>query len=81
MLECGKNYRGTLTEKCLTCNQIDTEEHRLNECVKLIDRNFVTNDKKIPFDTIYSTNVNLIREIIPRINLVWNVHSGHGMYS
>ena len=47
MLVCG-----TLNEKCLTCNQINTEEHRLNECMKYLDNNFATSDKKIPFDTI-----------------------------
>ena len=28
MLKCGKNFKGTLNEKCLTCDTIDYEEHR-----------------------------------------------------
>ena len=45
MLECGKNFRGTLNEKCFkTCNQVDTQEHRLNECMKYLDNNFASSD-------------------------------------
>ena len=27
MLECGKNFKGTMNEICLNCNTRDTEEH------------------------------------------------------
>ena len=30
MLECGKNYKGTLPLTCTICNSINDEEHRLN---------------------------------------------------
>ena len=65
MLVCG-----SLNEKCLTCNQINTEEHRLNECMKYLDNNFATSDKKIPFDTI-SWRMKSYPE-------AWNVQSGRG---
>ena len=78
MLECGKNYRGTLTEQCTTCNQNDTEEHRLNSCTKYEDTNYLNDPEKIPFDTIFLSNVESLRTIIQRIESVWNVKSGHG---
>ena len=78
MLECGKNFRGTLTERCITCNTIDNEEHRLNECTKYSHNNYVDTNEKIPFKTIYTTNVESIRTLIHRIDTVWNVSSGHG---
>ena len=78
MLECGKNFRGTLAEKCITCDVTDNEEHRLNKCTKYSDINHIDNIEIIPFDTIYSTNVESLHKIIYRIGTVWNVRSGHG---
>ena len=78
MLECGKNFRGTLPEQCITCNEIDTEEHRMNVCTKYININHFHDDKKLPFDTIFSSNVESLRAIIQKIEKVWNVSSGHG---
>ena len=34
MLECGKNFKGTIPEICQTCKKEDNENHRLNECIK-----------------------------------------------
>ena len=30
MLKCGKNFKGTISKMCSTCNCPDDEEHRLN---------------------------------------------------
>ena len=78
MLECGKNFRGTLAVKCITCNEIDNEEHRLNKCSKFIDINHIDKNEKIMFETVYSTNVESLRTVIRRIETVWNVRLGHG---
>ena len=32
MLECGNNFKGTMSEICHKCNALDYEDHRLNEC-------------------------------------------------
>ena len=37
MLECGANFKGTMNHKCVTCDAVDNEEHRLNHCLKLKD--------------------------------------------
>ena len=66
MLECGKNFRGTITEKCVTCNESDDEEHHMNDT------------EIIPFDTIFSSDLDLLRIIFDKIDSVWNVRTGHG---
>ena len=81
MLECGKNFRGTLAERCITCDEIDNEEHRLNKCIKYTDINHIDCNERVLFDTVYSVNVESLRTIIRRIDTVWNVQSGHGTIS
>ena len=78
MLECGINYKGTLTTQCTTCDTTDNEEHRLNSCIRYENVNFYHSEDEIPFDTIYSTNIDQLKEIISRISQVWNVRTGHG---
>ena len=78
MLECGKNYKGTRSEQCITCKSDDTEEHRLNNCLKFSNINYSNCNEKLPFDTVFSTNVEKLRTIIQRIETVWNVKTGHG---
>ena len=73
-----KLLNGTLSDNCLTCNTADSEEHRLNVCTKYLETNFLFENEKIPFDTVFSTNVELLRNIIERIGKVWNVKTGHG---
>ena len=60
---------------------IDNEENRLNECGRYVDHNFSACDEKIPFDTIFLTDVEQLRKIIRRIDQTWNVRSGHGTMS
>ena len=78
MLECGINYKGTLSNECTICKTIDDEEHRLNSCIRLREINFYDNDDKIKFDTIYSTDIQQLRQILSRVSQVWNVKTGHG---
>ena len=78
MLECGKNFRGTITEKCVTCNESDDEEHRLNKCTKYSNINHMNDTEIIPFDTIFSSDLDLLRIIFDKIDSVWNVRTGHG---
>ena len=80
MLECGKNFKGTMQEVCSQCNKIDDEEHRLNYCSRFNNYNFYYDnlDKKIEFKTIFSSDVSVLRIIIDRIGKVWNVKTGHG---
>ena len=76
MLECGKNFQGTLNSVCDTCNCLDDEEHRLNVCINYSSLNYVLDP--IRFDTIFSDDISKIKAIIERIAHVWNVKTGHG---
>ncbi len=78
MLECGKNYKGTMNELCDRCNILDDENHRLNYCEKYIDINFLDADKKVDFNLVYSRNIDELRIILPKINKVWNTKNAHG---
>ena len=78
MLECGKNFKGTLDVNCNTCNCIDDEEHRMNVCTKYSNVNHSLDPEVFSFDNIYSNDVDIIRMIIGRIEKTWNVKTGHG---
>ena len=78
MLECGRNFKGTLEYQCRSCNVIDDEEHRLNHCIIFKDLNFRDFTEKIPFNSIFSTDIASIRTIIERISQVWNLKTAHG---
>ena len=78
MLECGKNFKGTLSEICNTCYCPDDEEHRLNICQLYCLTNHHDNPTIVKFDEIFSDDINIIKLIISRIETVWNVTKGHG---
>ena len=79
MLECGQNFKGTISEKCDLCDALDDENHRLNYCSKYRDTNFFDDTEKADFNAIYSNNVEILREIIPKIERVWNLRTAHGI--
>ena len=41
MLECGKNFGGTHGGECSECNTYDDENHRLNDCKKWKELNYL----------------------------------------
>ena len=56
MLECGKNFKGTMSERCSTCAVVDDENHRLNECFLWKETNRVNESHKVNFCDIYSSD-------------------------
>ena len=78
MLECGYNYKGTLKVTCDLCNLEDNENHRLNHCIKYRDINLYDHLEKVPFETIYSGELTILRKVLPTIQLVWNTKSANG---
>ena len=78
MLECGKNYKGTLKEICDVCKTLDDENHRINYCTRWRDVNFVEMVDKKDFELIFSNNVKKIREILPVIERIWDTKNSHG---
>ena len=71
MLECGKNFKGNKPEICSLCNEIDDENHRLNDCVKFRDINFYDSDIKVDFQRVFSNDIEILREILPSIQRVY----------
>ena len=78
MLECGKNFRGSMRETCNNCGVIDDENHRLNHCLVYRNVNLFDMQQKVDFTDIYSTDVNTVKTIIKHIESVWNVINAHG---
>ena len=78
MLECGKNFKGTMKLLCNVCNLIDDEDHRLNSCQKFADINQCKSSNKINFEDVYSNDIHILRQIIPIIERIWNVKTSNG---
>ena len=78
MLECGRNFKGSMNEICRECNCTDDENHRMNYCIKYKSNNFYDSDDKVDLNDIFSTDADVLRNIIAKINLVWNVKTAHG---
>ena len=79
MLECGKNFKGTMSETCKKCNVVDDEDHRLNHCLCYPDVNHCKNVLKVNFHDIYSKNPVVVRNIAHEIAKVWNLSNSHGV--
>ena len=81
MLECGNNFKGSLSEICRTCDVIDTENHRLNYCPKFRLINCYDSDEKFSFENIYSDDVATVKRTIEVIEKTWNTRNAHGTMS
>ena len=81
MLECGNNFKGSLSEKCPVCNVLDNENHRLNHCKRYRQMNNFDSDEKILFEDIYSPDVSIVKRIIETIEKIWNTKNAHGTMS
>ena len=78
LLECGKNFKGTLTEICDRCHSIDDENHRLNDCIKWKATNLYEKGIKVNFVNIYSEDIEEIRVVLTHVTKVWNTMTAHG---
>ena len=75
MLECGKNYKGTMSQICSNCRVTDDENHRLNECTRWI----VDSDQpELNFEDIYSNEIEVIDNLIQHLNKVWEFRYANG---
>ena len=77
MLECGKNYKGTMKETCATCSVLDDENHRLNSCPMFSSVNNYGKEK-VDFNNIFSHDPDVFRDAIRSIGNVWNTRTAHG---
>ena len=78
LLECGKNFKGTLNEVCDECAVLDDEDHRLNSCKKWRSLNLYDYSEKVEFNDVYSDNITTVRFVTAHVEKVWNTHTAHG---
>ena len=78
MLECGKNYKGTKSAYCDKCNEYDDEKHRINYCSRFQMINNFNHDSKVNYDLVYSDDIEILRELLPKISKVWNTRNANG---
>ena len=78
MLECGKNFKGTVEIECQMCGVTDDESHRLHTCTRWEGINLVGKDEQVEFQDVYSNDINTLRKIMPHIQTLWNVKNAHG---
>ena len=78
MLECGANFKSTMSEICTTCKTRDNEDHRLNYCIRFRNVNNYDQSEKVSFDEIFSTDINVLKNVITEITKVWNTRNAHG---
>ena len=78
MLECGANFKGTMSEVCSVCAVIDNESHRINDCTVLSEVNQANCPEKYSFRDIYSSNSNTLNCIIDAIENIWEIRYANG---
>ena len=78
MLDCGVNFKNSMSTICSTCKKTDDENHRLNHCTRYRDTNFCDDEEKVNFDDVYSTDISVLKKIIDKIEKVWNTRNAHG---
>ena len=78
MLECGKNFKGTIPEICRECGEVDDESHRLNRCVNWKHLNFSETAEVIDFGLIYDDDPRKLSPVIKSIQSVWEIYNGNG---
>ena len=78
MLECGKNFKGTLPEICPACKVLDDEQHRLNHCIRFRKTNLCDCAEKVDFDDVYKSDISIVKKMLNEIGKVWDLKAGHG---
>ena len=78
MLQCGINFKGTEKPQCERCQVNDDENHRLNFCPRWGNLNLCNMSEKVTFDLIYSNEVATLRNVVGKIEKVWNTKNAHG---
>ena len=73
MLECGKNFKGKMSEKCPECAVIDDEAHRMNHCARWKSTNYCGKDEKVNFEDIYSDEGVVLDAMCVEIEKIWNL--------
>ena len=77
MLNCKANFSSGYGGKdCATCNKVDDENHRINECIKYRAINLYERENKINFNLIYSDTVQEVLKVVEIILKLWDLGFG-----
>ena len=76
-VEC-VNFKGSKNIICQTCKVTDNEVHRLNHCKRFRATNYYDNPVKPNFDDVYSSDINVLKNIVAIIEKTWNTRNAHG---
>ena len=78
MLQCGQNYKGTMSDTCEQCQSLDDESHRLNDCMKWQEINNYSSVTKPNFNNIFSEDTSVLSHIIEQIEKTWDMRFTNG---
>ena len=74
MLNCANNYKvGNSSQICTNCNEVDDENHRINDCSKYQQFNLFLSPIKYDFMSIYSKDEETISRTIEVVLSAWNL--------
>ena len=77
MLDCKSNFSmGYGGKKCIECDIVDDETHRMNDCPKYRDVNLYEQSEKIDFEKIYSDEMTEAMTVVDVILAVWDLEHG-----
>ena len=77
MLNCKANFSSGYGGKdCATCNKVDDENHRINECVEYRAINLYQMEEKINFNLIYSDRLEEVLKVVEIILKLWDLGFG-----
>ena len=77
MLECGRNFKGTMNEQCEECHVIDDENHRINSYRKWKETNRHDSTEKVEFDDVFCCEKLKLDKILEEIGKVWDLEYSH----
>ena len=78
MLECGQNYKETMSQMCRYCGTADDKNHRLDKCSNFSNLNRANDPIKNDFAKIHSENNEDLESIIADIQNVWEIRYANG---
>ena len=79
MLDCGANFKGTMSSICVACNMTDNEHHRLIECPKWQHlRDQIVSPTGVDFQDVYSGDIDKIRPVLYNLDKIWNTKCANG---
>ena len=78
MLDCGMNFKGTMSATCNQCSLPDNEQHRMNVCPKWDSLRITEFDNETEFDDIYKNDIESLHPVLKKIKSMWDTKYANG---